>query len=69
MRHALFNEIMNNVDYLQYIRMHPKWYKLLYRHPYMMKDFVNEYKVENKLTIGDKLDRMSLLIQMVEMMM
>lgn len=69
MRHALFYEIMQNPNYLNYIRHHPKWYKLLYRHPEMMKEFVNEYKIENKLTIGDKIDRMSLLIQMIEMMM
>lgn len=69
MRNTLFYEIMQNQDYLMYIRFHPKWYKLLYRHPEMMKDFIEEYKIENKLTFGDKIDKMSLLIQMVEMMM
>ena len=59
---------MKNPEYLNYIRFHPKWYKLLYRHPEMIKAFINEYKVENKLTLGDKIDRMSLLLQMIEMM-
>lgn len=59
---------MKNPEYLSYIRCHPKWYKLLYRHPEMIKEFMNEYKVENKLTLGDKIDRMSLLLQMIEMM-
>lgn len=69
MRHVLFYELMQNKEYLNYIRSHPKWYKLLYRHPEMMKDFINEYKVENKLTFHDKIDKISLLLQMIEMMM
>lgn len=69
MRHALFYELMQNNAYMAYIRTHPKWYKLLYRHPEMMKEFIEEYKIENKLTFTDKIDKMSFLLQMVEMMM
>ena len=35
----------------------------------LMKEFIEEYKIENKLTFTDKIDKMSLLLQMVEMMM
>ncbi len=69
MRHAVFYELIRNPSYLAYLRYHPKWYKLLYRHPEMIKDFYDEYKVVNKLTLNDKIDKMSLLLQMMEMMM
>ena len=69
MRHAVFYELMSHPNFIEYIRYHPKWYKLLYRHPEMIKDFYEEYKVVNKLTLNDKIDKMSLLLQMMEMMM
>ena len=52
-----------------YVRMHPKWYLILSRYPGEYKTLFEQYKVENKLTFADRIEKVGTLLQMVEMLM
>lgn len=52
-----------------YVRMHPKWYLILSRYPDEYKTLVEQYKIENKLTFADRIEKVGTLLQMVEMLM
>lgn len=52
-----------------YLRYNPKWYLILSRYPKEYSRLVQEYKdVKNKAFI-DKIEQVSMLINMIEMMM
>ena len=60
---------MIDQDILMYIRMNPKWYLILSRYPNEYNTLLKQYKIETKSTINDKLDKLSMVLQMLEMML
>ena len=61
--------MMIDDDLLFYIRMNPKWYLILSRYPNEYDTLVKHYKVETRSTFNDKLDKVSMMIQMLEMIL
>ena len=57
--------LYHNLDWLMYLRYHPKWYKILYYNPSYFKDFINEAKVNLKITPIDKLENFKNKFQMI----
>ena len=66
-RKSLEHGMMINQELKDYLRLHPKWYIILSRYPELYKDFYEQYKIENKLTLADKIERVGMLISMIEM--
>lgn len=58
---------MINDDMKMYMRMHPKWYLILSRYPQEFPTMVEQYQIENKLTIADRIEKVGSLLQMIEM--
>jgi len=52
-----------------YMRMHPKWYLILSRYPEEFPTLKEQYKVENKLTVADRIEKVGTILQMLEMLM
>ncbi len=50
-----------------YMRMHPKWYLILSRYPMEYPTMLEQYKIENKLTVADRIEKVGTLLQMIEM--
>lgn len=57
-----------NQEMLQYLRNHPHWYITLSRYPESYYDLINEIESQKHSTFSDKLDKVSLFIQMLEML-
>lgn len=53
----------------QYLRLHPKWYLILSRYPEEMPTLLQQYKVENKMTMADRIERIGSLLQMLDMLL
>lgn len=68
MRYEILNEIQKHPDYGAFLREHPDWYCELNYRPENFKLFVDYYKEERKLTLPDKLEKVSLMINMLEML-
>lgn len=51
------------------MRLHPKWYLILSRYPNEFPTLLEQYKVENKLTFADKIERVGSMLQMLEMLL
>lgn len=58
---------MINEDMRMYMRMHPKWYLILSRYPNEFPTMVEQYQIENKLTIADRIEKVGSILQMLEM--
>ena len=56
---------MMNEEIRYYLRYHPNWYIVLSRYPHL----IQEYKDGKNQQFIDKIDQVSMLINMVEMMM
>ncbi len=56
-----------NPEVIEYLRNHPHWYITLSRYPESYYDLVAEIERQNHSSFGDKLDKVSLFIQMLEM--
>ncbi|MEG0366340.1 MAG: YlbE-like family protein [Coprobacillus sp.] len=52
-----------------YMRLHPKWYLILSRYPNEFPTLLEQYKVENKLTVADKIEKVGTMLQMLEMLL
>ncbi|MEG0453113.1 MAG: YlbE-like family protein [Coprobacillus sp.] len=52
-----------------YMRLHPKWYLILSRYPSEFPTLLEQYKVENKLTVADKIEKVGTMLQMIEMLL
>ena len=52
-----------------YMRLHPKWYLLLSRYPQEYPTLIEHYKIENKLTLADRIEKVGLMFQMLDMFM
>lgn len=53
--------MMINQDMKLYMRMHPKWYLILSRYPEELPSLIEHYKLENKLTIADRIEKVGTL--------
>lgn len=51
------------------MRLHPKWYLILSRYPEEYPTLLEQYKLENKITFADKIEKVGTLLQMLEMML
>lgn len=61
--------MMINQDIQMYIRMHPKWYLILSRYPEELPSLIEHYKLENKLTIADRIEKVGTVLQMIDMLL
>lgn len=52
-----------------YMRLHPKWYLVLSRYPQELPTLIEEYKIENKITLADRIEKVGFMLQMVEMLL
>lgn len=50
-----------------YLRLHPKWYLILSRYPQEFPTMLKQYKIENKMTLADRIEKVGTLLQMLEM--
>lgn len=50
-----------------YLRYHPHWYLILSRYPQEYNRLIQEYKDEKNQHFIDKIEQVSMLINMVEM--
>lgn len=57
-----------NDELQRYIRMHPKWYIYLNRNPELFQEVMNEYKEATNQTFSSKLDRVAMVLKLIEMM-
>lgn len=58
MRQDILGKLYDNELYLTYLRYHPLWYVRLNEKPDSYNDFLNEVKVNLKLTTYDKIDNL-----------
>lgn len=58
-----------NSALLEYMRMNPEWHLILSRYPNRIKELESIYKEENNLTFVSKLERISMVLSMMEMML
>lgn len=68
MRYEIRQALAKNADYVTFLREHPDWYSELSYRPENFKLFVDYYKEERKLTLPDKIEKVSLLLNMLEML-
>lgn len=59
-------KIKNNPRYIQYIREHSYWYKILNRNPLMFKEFEEKVKEDYKLRVSDRISRALNTIEMFQ---
>ena len=59
-------KIKNNPKYLQYIREHSYWYKILNRDPLMFRAFEDKVKEDYKLRTTDKITKALNTIELVQ---
>lgn len=57
-----------NQEIIEYLRNHPHWYITLSRYPESYYDLMNEIESQKHSSFLDKLDKVSLFIQMLEML-
>ena len=60
---------MMNDEVALYLRSHPRWYILLNREPRLMKELVSEYKEASNQSLSHTLDKLSMVLKLIEMMM
>ncbi|WP_231385281.1 YlbE-like family protein [Candidatus Stoquefichus massiliensis] len=52
-----------------YLRLHPKWYLILSRYPQEFPTMMEQYRIENKLTLADRIEKVGTMLQMLEMLL
>lgn len=60
---------MMNDEVVLYLRSHPRWYILLNREPQLIKELIDEYKETNNQSLSHTLDKISMVLKLIEMMM
>lgn len=55
-------------DVLEYIRKHPNWYVILCQYPERYDDLLDEIHQKKQSTVLEKLERISMLMSMLEML-
>ena len=61
--------MMIDEDIRMYLRLHPKWYLILSRYPQEFPTLLEEYRVENKLTMADCIEKIGTMLQMLEVLL
>ena len=61
--------MMINDEIRMYLRLHPKWYLILSRYPQEFPTMIEQYKVDNKLTFADRIEKVGTMLQMIEMLL
>ena len=61
--------MMINDEIRMYLRLQPKWYLILSRYPQEFPTMIEQYKVENKLTFADRIEKVGTMLQMIEMLL
>ena len=61
--------MMIDEDIRMYLRLHPKWYFILSRYPQEFPTLLEEYRVENKLTMADRIEKIGTMLQMLEVLL
>ncbi len=69
MRYQVRLKLYENKDHIIYMRENPVWYRILTRHPEMVDQFIEQYKIDRKLTFQDKMDQMGLMLEMFNALM
>lgn len=59
--------MMNNDEMKLYMRYHPKWYLILSRYPHLYPKLYEQYKIENRLTLANKIEKLGMIISMIDM--
>ena len=59
-------KIKNNPKYLQYLREHSYWYKILNRNPLMFRAFEEKVKEDYRLRASDRITKALSTIEMVQ---
>ena len=54
--------MMIDEDIRMYLRLHPKWYLILSRYPQEFPTLLEEYRVENKLTMADRIEKIGTML-------
>ncbi|WP_249028671.1 YlbE-like family protein [Tannockella kyphosi] len=52
-----------------YMQENPSWYITLSRYPEKKKELEKKFKIETKETMESKLDKMSMILSMMEMLL
>lgn len=60
---------MMNEEIQSYLRYHPNWYLTLSRYPQTYLQLVQEYKDSKNRQFIDKLEQVSMFLNLIEMMM
>lgn len=58
-----------NDEVRKYIRYHPRWFVILSRYPEKASEVVEIYKEENNQTFSAKIEQLSMILNMMEMML
>ena len=66
MTYDIYNSIQHDINLKRYLREHSNWYKILNRNPNSFPAFVEEMKVNYKLTTSDKINRTIDNISMIQ---
>ena len=66
MTYDIYNRIHHDINLKRYLREHSNWYKILNRNPNSFPAFVEEMKVNYKLTTSDKINRTIDNISMIQ---
>lgn len=61
--------IDSNPNYKLYLRNNSYWYKILYRNPELIRNFIEEVKDKYKLRFTDKVNNLIDKIDMIERFM
>ncbi len=59
-------KLRNNPKYLQYLREHSNWYKILNRDPLMFSAFEDKVKEDYKMRVTDKISKALSTIEMLQ---
>lgn len=68
MRYEIAQELARKPEYITFLREHPDWYQELCYRPEHFRSFVAFYREEKKLTLPDKIEKVGLLLNMLEML-
>lgn len=67
MTKSIMSDLYKKNDLLFYLRTHPEWYKIIYRHPEIYREFKRVAKEELKQTFKHKIDRFKNQIQLLSL--
>ena len=69
MRSDIIIALNQNEDYWKFLRENPTWHQKLSRHPELLSEFKEEYKVKRRKRIVDKVEDAMDMINMLSMVM